>query len=82
MSLQCPECGRRNTEVVSAEDLGKITEDRRLMSGAVSGFIVPNLLAGVLKSFFEALGKIFDVIKEKNKRKVIFCKDCGYWKKV
>jgi predicted nucleic-acid-binding Zn-ribbon protein len=85
MSLQCHKCESRNTEIVSAKELSEKTGDISLMSaGAMAGVINPVLVVSALKSIFEALGKLFGYLeeKEKNNRKVIVCKDCGYWEKI
>ena len=84
MSLQCHKCESQNTEVVSAEELSNKTGDMTLMSFATVGIINPILVVEALKSIFLALEKLFGFLeeKEKNKRKVIVCKDCGYWEKI
>jgi len=84
MSLQCHKCESKNTEIVSAEELSNETGDKTPLSGAAMGAIDPTLVAVALKSIFQALGKLFGFLeeKEKNKRKVVVCKDCGYWEKV
>jgi predicted nucleic-acid-binding Zn-ribbon protein len=84
MSLQCHKCGSQNTEVVSAEELSNKTGDMTPMSAATVGMIDPILVGEAIKSIFQALRKLFDFLeeKEKNKRKVVVCKDCGYWEKI
>jgi predicted nucleic-acid-binding Zn-ribbon protein len=84
MSLQCHKCGSQNTEVISAEELSNKTGDMRPISSATAGIIDPMLVIKAIKSMFQALEKLFGFLeeKEKNKRKVIVCKDCGYWEKI
>ena len=85
MSLQCRKCGSRNTEIVSAKKLSDKIGNKSLMT-ANAGFLVvdPVIIAEALKAIFQVLGKLFDYLKEKekNKRKVVICKDCGYWERV
>ena len=85
MSLQCRKCGSRNTEIVSAKKLSDKIGNKSLMT-ANAGFLVvdPVIIAEALKAIFQVLGKLFDYLKEKekNKRKIVICKDCGYWERV
>ena len=83
MSLQCHKCESQNTEVISAEELSNKTGDMIPMS-ATAGMISPILVAEAIKSIFQAFGKLFGFLeeKEKNKRKVVVCKNCGYWEKI
>ncbi|HFU75266.1 MAG TPA: hypothetical protein ENK88_03505 [Campylobacterales bacterium] len=84
MSLQCHKCGKRNTEIVSAEELSNKTGATILLSNSVNGFIAPEVLVGVLGNIAKLAEKILEIIieRKKNKRKVIICKDCGFWERV
>jgi len=81
--LKCKECGSRNTQVVSAKELSEKTGDSSILTAA-TGYINPVIVIKALKALFEALGKLFGWIEEKEKgnRKVVVCKDCGHWEKV
>jgi hypothetical protein len=83
MSLKCKECQSRNTEIVSAKDLSEKTGDKSIMT-ASAGAINPVIVLKAISDIFEAFGKLFGWLKEKEKgnRKVIVCKDCGHWNKI
>ena len=83
MLLKCKGCGSNNTEVVSAKELSEKTGDTSIMTSA-TGTINPILVLEVVKHIFKAMGKLFGWLeeKEKGKRKVVVCKDCGHWDKV
>ena len=83
MSLKCRDCGSRNTDVVSAKELSENTGDESIMISKV-GAIDPMIVAAAIRAIFLALEKLSGYLKEKEKgnRKVVVCKDCGYWEKV
>ena len=83
MSLKCKGCGSRDTEVVSARELSDKTGDANIMTAA-AGALNPVLVVEAINAIFKALGKLFGWLekKEKGNRKVVVCKDCGYWEKV
>lgn len=83
MLLKCKGCGGNNTEVVSAKELSEKTGDASIMTSA-TGTINPILVLEVFKNIFKAMGKLFGWLeeKEKGKRKVVVCKDCGHWDKI
>ncbi len=86
MSLKCKNCGSRNTTVVSAKELSDRTGDSSLDSLQV-GFIPKESIGSIIAAITAiavAVGKFFSFSKEKEKsnRKVVLCKNCGYWEKV
>ncbi|ECI6490309.1 hypothetical protein EIL18_10390 [Salmonella enterica subsp. enterica] len=83
MSLKCPSCGSRNTIVTSAENMEKVTHDDRFRT-ATSGVIDPRIILELLKLILKVLTRLFAFMeeREKNKGKVVVCKDCGYWKRI
>jgi hypothetical protein len=83
MGIQCNKCGSRNTTVVKAKDLADKTGDKSIMTAA-SGTVSTAILAELLELLLKVIGKIFGWLeeKEKNDRKVVVCKECGYWERV
>lgn len=81
--MMCKKCNSKNTDVVSAKKLAEKTNDNQFLT-ATAGVASTTLIIGAVKSIFEALGKLFGWMeeKEKNDRNVIVCKDCGYWERI
>ena len=81
MSLQCHKCESRNTEVVNADELSDKTENAEEPNHVLyNRRFNPVLPIGPLGPLGMLFGLLTD--KEKKKRKIVVCKDCGYWEKV
>ena len=83
MSLKCKECGSRDTKVISARELSAITNDTSVLTTS-SGKIDIIFFVEAIKYISQALGRLFEWLKEKEKNdsRVVVCKDCGYWEKI
>ncbi|MCF5910917.1 hypothetical protein K3H35_19275 [Aeromonas veronii] len=83
MSVACNKCGSRNTEVVKAKDLAEASGDSRILT-ATAGAVSPEVVIGLLAAIAAAAKAIFEWLteSEKNEKKVVVCKDCGYWERV
>lgn len=82
MNLQCKKCKSTNTKVMSAEKLSEETGDNNFntaAAGVASVAILP-----IIEKLLDVLGKLFGFLeeKEKNKKQILVCLDCGYWEKL
>ncbi|ECI4870445.1 hypothetical protein DSG52_22490 [Salmonella enterica subsp. enterica] len=61
----------------------KVTHDDRFRT-ATSGVIDPRILLELLKLILIVLARLFAFMeeREKNKGKILVCKDCGYWERI
>lgn len=77
MKLQCHKCESNNTQVVNAEKLGDETNGK--YGFADLDKISPLLMINPL---ILGIGNVFKAFQKKDERKIVLCKDCGYWEKV
>ena len=79
MEMQCKKCGSANTVLADAKQFASRTGQL-----GVAGFIDPTTLAEILAAIVAAIGAVLTYLglKEKNKKLILVCQNCGWWEKI
>ena len=80
MGLKCPKCGSINTVVVDKESFAKKTRNEAMLQ-ETCGKIDPKIIIEIIKAIIAIIGMVFALFtaKQKNKKNILLCKDCGHW---
>lgn len=82
LKLTCPKCKSRNTEIKMVKDMVEKTGDKSFISNKSGVTKVSNgeILVVTLRVIINLLKWL--TVKEENNKKLLICKDCGYWEKL